>query len=142
MPRGMPSFSTIACLILTTFPNLRFSRFSDSLFQDFRTQIRISHAHLSTNHYYHEHLHQFNFIFPEYHNLWIHERPFHEGNCAISNLPVWLDASAAADADAGRILETCQAPIHHAPGLRYIAEETPCSDLGLNLLTFYHAYLI
>ena len=32
------------------------------------------------------------------------------------------------DAAAGRILETCQAPIHHAPGLRYIAEETPCSD--------------
>ena len=25
-------------------------------------------------------------------------------------------------------METCQAPIHHAPGLRYIAEETPCSD--------------
>ena len=32
------------------------------------------------------------------------------------------------DAAAGRILETCQAPIHHAPGLRYIAEEPPCSD--------------
>ena len=41
---------------------------------------------------------------------------------------MWLDAAAA---DAGRILETCQAPIHHAPGLRYIAEETPCSDLGI-----------
>ena len=36
-----------------------------------------------------------------------------------------LDAAAA---DAGRILETCQAPIHHAPGLEYIAGTPPRSD--------------
>ena len=47
---------------------------------------------------------------------------------AKTAIPVFGDA-AAADADAGRILETCQAPIHHAPGPRYIAEETPCSDI-------------
>ena len=35
MPRGMPSFSTIACLILTTFQNLRFSRFSALTFPRF-----------------------------------------------------------------------------------------------------------
>ena len=45
---------------------------------------------------------------------------------AKTAIPVFGDAAAA---DAGRILETCQAPIHHAPGLRYIAEETPCSDI-------------
>ena len=46
-----------------------------------------------------------------------------------SNPIFWsvLDAAAAAD-DAERILETCQTPIHHAPGLEYIAEETPRSD--------------
>ena len=44
---------------------------------------------------------------------------------AKTAIPVFGDAAAA---DAGRILETCQAPIHHAPGLRYIAEEPPCSD--------------
>ena len=52
---------------------------------------------------------------------------------AKTAIPVFGDAAAAAaaaaDADAGRILETCQAPIHHAPGPRYIAEETPCSDI-------------
>ena len=42
---------------------------------------------------------------------------------AKTAIPVFGDAAAA-----GRILETCQAPIHHAPGLEYIAEETPCSD--------------
>ena len=53
--------------------------------------------------------------------------------CCFAAIPVFGDAAAAAaaDADAGRILETCQAPIHHAPGLRYIAEETPCSDIIL-----------
>ena len=35
MPRGMPSFSTIACLILTTFQNFRFSRFPDLPFPRF-----------------------------------------------------------------------------------------------------------
>ena len=45
---------------------------------------------------------------------------------AKTAIPVFGDA--AASAAAGRILETCQAPIHHAPGLRYIAEEPPCSD--------------
>ena len=49
---------------------------------------------------------------------------------AKTAIPVFGDAAAAsAAAAAGRILETCQAPIHHAPGLRYIAEETPCSDI-------------
>ena len=43
---------------------------------------------------------------------------------AKAAIPFFGDAAAA-----GRILETCQAPIHHAPGLRYIAEETPCSDI-------------
>ncbi len=36
------------------------------------------------------------------------------------------EVDADANADAGIIVE---APIHHAPGLRYIAGETPCSDL-------------
>ena len=35
MPRGMPSFSTIACLILTTFQNFRFPSFSDLMFARF-----------------------------------------------------------------------------------------------------------
>ena len=50
---------------------------------------------------------------------------------AKTAIPVFGDAAAAAAA--GRILETCQAPIHHAPGLRYIAEETPCSDNQVRL---------
>ena len=40
----------------------------------------------------------------------------------------WSVLDAAADTDDTRILETCQTPIHHAPGLEYIAEETPRSD--------------
>ena len=48
-------------------------------------------------------------------------------------------AASAAAAAAGRILETCQAPIHHVPGLRYIAEETPCSD---NYYYYYYYYLL
>ena len=39
---------------------------------------------------------------------------------AKTAIPVFGDA-AAASAAAGRILETCQAPIHHAPGLEYVA---------------------
>ena len=34
MPRGMPSFLAIGWLILTTFPNSRFSRFSNLGFWD------------------------------------------------------------------------------------------------------------
>ena len=45
---------------------------------------------------------------------------------AKTAIQVFGDAAAASAA--GRILETWQAPIHHAPGPRYIAEETPCSD--------------
>ena len=55
---------------------------------------------------------------------------------AKTAIPVFGDAAAAA----GRILETCQAPIHHAPGLRYIAEETPCSDIWHTLRITYTHY--
>ena len=47
----------------------------------------------------------------------------------LSSAKIAIPVFGGAAADAGIILETCQAPIQHAPGLRYIAEETPCSDI-------------